>query len=701
MRLSNAKAIFLLRVIYLLIALSATCGRLTAADYFVDTANPNASDNNPGTAAQPWKTINKPNQVLAAGDTVYIKAGTYTTFVAPTRSGTSVAPITYRNYSNDLVTVQNTTYGVHLDGKSWITVQGITFTNLDAMMILENSSNHNIVSNCKFVLMRNQTTWAGSRIWLLSSYNQITNCIFSNWGQCSGGVASGSVLEIGFDDGDSTYPGNYNLIENCTIFNGGHHTLGVNGNHNVIRNNYTYNAVWTNGRGERTISLNGYSAYCNRNLIENNRIGYSDVPCDTWGAPGAQIATEWNIIRKNYFFYNNLSAIQFSTTDSYHPAGPNHNYVYNNTFMHNGWQTDHGSDDPQRSQIGFQNWSTLYTVKFNVIKNNLFYDEVRLYGYSATSASDQTFANNYDGDVSGNPLFVNASSTPGNPSDVSYPNLTLLPGSPAINVGGALTTITSASGSGTSFVVADPAYFMDGWGIVEGDLIQLMGSSQRARITSVNYSTKVITVDTSLTWTQNQGLALPYAGSSPDAGAFEYSATSTPSPAPSSTPAPTATPAATVIPTPTPTPTATPLGTSFDANQGVITAPFVVNGITISQTILTTDPTQGGRAAYTFNVPSLGDYFLSAIVNCPDEGSNSLFVNIDNEPTTTMTWHIPVTSGFETRVASWSPSTAPKSWTLNTGTHQLIIRGREPNTVLQHITIGTAPRPPEGLHVIP
>lgn len=519
--LSGTGHVFLLRTICALLAVSLASGRLAATDYYVDTANTAASDSNPGTVVQPWKTITKANQVLLAGDTVFIKQGSYTTFIAPSRSGTAVSPITYRSYSNDLVTVKDSTYGIHLDGKSRIVVQGITFTNLDRMMILENSANNNLISSCRFVKMRNQSSYNGSRIWLLSSYNQVTNCVFSDWGQCSGGVASGGVLEIGFDDGGPAYPGNYNLIENCTIFNGGHHTLGVHGTHNIIRNNYTYNAAWTANKGERTLYVSGNSAYCNRNLFENNRIGYSDVPCDTWGAPGAQITAEWNIFRRNCFFFNNLSAIQFSTLDNYPPSGPNHNYVYNNTFMHNGWQTDHGSDDQQRSQIGFQNWSTVNTVVANVIKNNLFYDAVRLYGYSSAFASDQIFANNYNGDVSGNPLFVNASSTPGSPANLSYPDLSLRTNSPAIDTGGPLTTITSASGSGTSFVVADAAYFVDGWGMIQGDRIQLQASSQRVRITAINYSSKSITVDGSLTWTQNQGISLCYEGSAPDVGAFE------------------------------------------------------------------------------------------------------------------------------------------------------------------------------------
>jgi hypothetical protein len=143
------------------------------------------------------------------------------------------------------------------------------------------------------------------------------------------------------------------------------------------------------------------------------------------------------------------------------------------------------------------------------------------------------------------------------------------------------------------------------------------------------------------------------------------------------------------------------LGTSFASTEGTITNPFVTSGNAISQPVQTVDPTQGGRALYTFAVPTAGDYALTAIVNSPDGGSNSLFVNIDGEPSSDMTWNIPLTAGLETRIATWSPSTAPKMWTLNAGNHQLIIRGREANTVLAHITLVSAPLPPGGFHVNP
>jgi hypothetical protein len=70
----------------------------------VDTKHASASDNNAGSESLPWKTITKANQALVAGDTVYIKSGTYGTYISPNNSGTSSLPITYRNYGNDTVT---------------------------------------------------------------------------------------------------------------------------------------------------------------------------------------------------------------------------------------------------------------------------------------------------------------------------------------------------------------------------------------------------------------------------------------------------------------------------------------------------------------------------------------------------------------------------------------------------------------------
>src|SRR5512140_3133527 len=57
-----------------------------AAVYYVD---PTGDDSNAGTAAHPWRTIQKAADTLVAGETVYIKAGTYHERVVPQNSGSA------------------------------------------------------------------------------------------------------------------------------------------------------------------------------------------------------------------------------------------------------------------------------------------------------------------------------------------------------------------------------------------------------------------------------------------------------------------------------------------------------------------------------------------------------------------------------------------------------------------------------------
>ena len=56
--------------------------------YHVDQRNPEASDQNPGTAERPWKTIQKAADTLQPGERVLIHAGTYREWVKPRRGGT-------------------------------------------------------------------------------------------------------------------------------------------------------------------------------------------------------------------------------------------------------------------------------------------------------------------------------------------------------------------------------------------------------------------------------------------------------------------------------------------------------------------------------------------------------------------------------------------------------------------------------------
>ena len=161
---------------------------------------------------------------------------------------------------------------------------------------------------------------------------------------------------------------------------------------------------------------------------------------------------------------------------------------------------------------------------------------------------------------------------------------------------------------------------------------------------------------------------------------------------------------------PTPTPTATPSSLSWESTRGVIQAPFVNKGNSISQTSATFDPRQGGEALYDFNVTAAGDYTVSVVVNAPHHAANSLLVNIDSQPSSpAMIWDIPPSSGFIERVVSWrgngtdtNNEFTPKKFSLSAGSHQLIIRAREANVQIGRITVGpAAPSAPSNLAVEP
>jgi hypothetical protein len=290
--------------------------------------------------------------------------------------------------------------------------------------------------------------------------------------------------------------------------------------YNVIRNNDVHNEARYNGYGDRNIYLSGYSNNSGRNLIEGNRIGHSGLPPDNWGSSGMSLLTGYNIVRLNSFFYNNNNAITMSLTSSY-LSDIVYNKIYHNSFLHHGYNTSQGTTD-LRSTILFALYSGSHIIKYNAAKNNLFFDDYKVVGSYNVNLNDQILSGNWNGDTQGDPRFVDASTVPTDPMNPSLPDMRLEPTSPAIDAGTYLTRVSSPSGSGTTFQLEDAGYFMDGWGIVQGDTIQLMGTSQRAVIKAINYQTNMITVDTTLNWTQYQGVGLSYQGTAPDVGAYEH-----------------------------------------------------------------------------------------------------------------------------------------------------------------------------------
>src|SRR4051812_39580270 len=76
--------------------------RVLLSNYFVSTSG---DDGNPGTLGAPFRTIQQAADVADAGDTVFIRGGTYRETIRPAHSGSASSPITFKPYDNEGVTV--------------------------------------------------------------------------------------------------------------------------------------------------------------------------------------------------------------------------------------------------------------------------------------------------------------------------------------------------------------------------------------------------------------------------------------------------------------------------------------------------------------------------------------------------------------------------------------------------------------------
>jgi hypothetical protein len=506
-------------------------GPLTVAyagtEYYVDQNHPAADNQNAGTIDLPWKTIAKANQTVRRGDTVYIKGGTYTSAIAPVNSGTSSKGITYRNYGTDTVTIAGANYAIYLNGKSHITVEGIHAENCAHFLYLINGANHNIIAHSTFN-QQNPPDWDASVINGGSQYNWIHHSQFSKGGECTAnGADVGSVLDIGLES-SSTDLTRYNLIEDNIFFHGGHHVMGLHAGYNTIRNNYFHNEAWSLSAGNRTLYLNGKDAITGHNIIEGNRFGYAARPCDDFTVGNVVITTPYNIFRYNKLYHHNAYGLATYAYSGY--SSGSYNTIYNNTIFNSGYNISTDADGSEDTAILFMSSIAIG----NRLRNNLYYSNHQVYtGYTAK----QTFANEWNGDTQGDPLFVNASATPpDDKTDPNTPNLDLQAASPAINAGGALTTIAAAdTGSGTSLVVSDAGYFQDGTfapsGTVQADWIAVGTSGNAVQISSIDYSTNTLILAAPLSrsvndpvwlYKKSDGVRVLY-DSAPDAGAYEFS----------------------------------------------------------------------------------------------------------------------------------------------------------------------------------
>lgn len=519
----------------LISALLLLAGVSNAATYYVAT---DGSDGAAGTLEAPWRSLGKLND-LNSSNTIYFRGGVYsseTDYLWPGRIGGASVGVSNINYfaypgESPIFTGLTNKFNVPVLNLSLtcrdLVFRGLTFSNNWQHANLQNQYDVTFDA-CTFGYMgSNLPSYEHKSVALYNShFVTFTNCLFTHWGSSLSGDDFGSFLHIGaFADYYST--NNYgHLVTDCHFEYGGHDLLQIYSSNNVVRRCTFFNPNWMpyagNLYGNRHIEL--ITSWAQPNLIEDCDFGYSGIPVDTFNTVAAvETATSRLILRRNRFFDNQGVAVSFYQKG--YGATPSQNYIYHNSMLWSGlnpYALTNGYTWYQAALL----WAHASTTNNRVVNNAIWRvgpagTNGAMAALSDTAINSSHFAGNLTNTV--DPLWVRTNTST---AGLSIPNLQLQPGSPAIQSGDWLTTITSGSGSGsgTNLTVADAGYFYDGWGIPGevGDEIQLQGQTTTARITAVDYTTQTITLNSSMTWTNGQGVALIYNGSAPDVGAFEF-----------------------------------------------------------------------------------------------------------------------------------------------------------------------------------
>jgi len=247
-------------IVFLFFFLQITFGYTKT--YYVDSNN--GSDKASGTESSPWASIQKAANTLIAGDTVYIKAGTYKERVEVQHSGAKNNFIVFTNYQNDKVI---------LDGKD------TTWWKWNGLFDIS-KKNHIIINGLKIQNSFYGGIWADSsnNIIIKNNYTYNTfSCGIGVW-NCSYVTIENNEVELACNDGEQECISIVNS-NNCDIF----------------KNHVHNNGAGTKGGEGIDVKQGSHNINIYQNEVHhlNNRIG---IYADAWNQHTYNINIFQNIV---------------------------------------------------------------------------------------------------------------------------------------------------------------------------------------------------------------------------------------------------------------------------------------------------------------------------------------------------------------------------------------------------------------------
>jgi len=512
--------------IWTALGLTAASAGLDAAEVHVVPARGN--DSNPGTRAEPFRTLRHAVTVINPGDTVVLHEGTYPVPPEPNaqdgegreqfdrgsfelrRSGTAERAITFRAGEGENVVISTRGNGFTLDPE--LNLSGFVFDGLELADCAVNS----------FTAKADHVT--------------VRNCILHG---------SGMALK----NNDRARRHHHLLIENCTICNfRGIPLFPDNVDKCVIRQNVLVDS------GSVSMDPGGVSDL----VIENNfvvntghRVGALKL---RWGnvEPLSGPNCNGTIVRRNVFVNGHKYVVLL--------ASANGAMVYHNTLCYL-------SADPMRRGVIYMQRDPVDIApgrpygpnKNNVVKNNILYHAARpnvlgAWGTNSLISMNRDMTVDFDDQQIDGNLYYARYDVPYitmGPTTIDcghlrgwgagYDTHSLVgvePGfvdarpvagpegfavratSPCVDAGLVLTR-ARGGGRGRTLPVTDARYFTDGCDMIPGDRI-VIADGPPVRVLDRDITTNVLTLDREVRWSDGDPVGLPYGGSGPDIGAYEH-----------------------------------------------------------------------------------------------------------------------------------------------------------------------------------
>ena len=273
----------------ILLGLVLACALASATVYYVAK---NGNDGNPGTAAQPWLTINHMASNVHAGDTCWVKQGTYDEHLVYFENvGTTAHPISILSYDG-YNTVMHT---------PWIV-----------------AGPHYYISGFKFIMSTSDTldgAWNcvkfDTRTYPADSCT-IRKCLLTS---AVANTITGCGIQIGHRQGV--------VVESCETYGWGQygqsmqgHGIYVQGSHGAVR--------WCKSHDNIGVGIHEYFESGSESGISGNEIAYNLCYNSIDGHSGIIVKSDSDLVHDN-ITYENVTGIFVYYGNSAH------NHFYNNT----------------------------------------------------------------------------------------------------------------------------------------------------------------------------------------------------------------------------------------------------------------------------------------------------------------------------------------------------------------------------------